>query len=355
MQGWFHTEIPDSVDDAIARSSRKKQFTNGEETSQLEDHFKEKFSVKHAIYTNSGTSALAMALLAIGIKEGDEVIVPAIGWIATAQAVQLTGAKPIVVDTIENHTNLDIHNLKSLINNKTKAIIPVNYNGRQVDIQELKENIPEEIEIIEDSCKSMFSKSFNNRNYSGSNGICGCFSLGMISMLPSCYGGIIITNDSKIYEKLKIIKYHGVTYNPEIYKYNSFNFKTSNLFASMACEMFKSIDIRINKLKKIYSYYEERLRNSKYKLIPVKINDGEIPLLIDIYTKDKLATEVMNLLKDKNINTLGYHPPISSAEYLNKFDTPNADWLTERTFHLPCGPDQDFKNIDYAIEVLLKL
>ena len=95
MQGWFHTEIPDSVDDAIVRSSRKRQFTNGEETSQLENHFRDKFSVKHAIYTNSGTSALAMALLAIGIKEGDEVIVPAIGWIATAQAVLLTGANQL--------------------------------------------------------------------------------------------------------------------------------------------------------------------------------------------------------------------------------------------------------------------
>ena len=96
----------------------------------------------------------------------------------------------------------------------------------------------------------MFSKSFNKSNYSGTNGVCSLLSLGMISMLPSCYGGIIITNNSKVYERLKVIKFHGVTYNPEVYKYNSFNFKTSNLFASMACEMFKSIDQRINRLKK---------------------------------------------------------------------------------------------------------
>ena len=159
MQGWFHTEIPDSVDDAIVRSSRKRQFTNGEETSAWES-FKDKFSVKHAIYTNSGTSALAMSLLAIGIKEGDEVIVPAIGWIATNSF--LTGAKPIVVDTIENHTNLDIYSLKDLINNKIKAIIPVNYNG-QVDIQKLKENIPKNIEIIEDSVNQCFQNHLINQ------------------------------------------------------------------------------------------------------------------------------------------------------------------------------------------------
>ena len=108
MQGWFHTEIPDKVSDAIYNSSQKKQFTNGAETSELEDLFKKRLSVKYSIYTNSGTSALAMALLAIGVKEGDEVIVPAIGWIATAQAVLLTGAKPVIVDTVNNHTNIDI-------------------------------------------------------------------------------------------------------------------------------------------------------------------------------------------------------------------------------------------------------
>ena len=89
-------------------------------TSKLENLFKDKFSVKHAIYTNSGTSALAMALLAIGIKQGDEVIVPAIGWIATAQAVLLTGAKPVIVDTIKNNTNLNIRNLKVLLMKKQK-------------------------------------------------------------------------------------------------------------------------------------------------------------------------------------------------------------------------------------------
>jgi len=355
MQGWFHTEIPDQVSDAIYKSSQKKQFTYGSDTSELEDLFKKRLSVKFAIYTNSGTSALAMALLAIGVKEGDEVIVPAIGWIATAQAILLTGAKPVVVDTVNNHTNIDIKNLKNSLNKKTKAIIPVNYNGRQVNIQELKDNIPPDVQIIEDSCKSMFSKSFNKINFSGTNGICGCFSLGMISMLPSCYGGIVVTNDENIYEKLKIIKYHGVTYNPEIYKYNSFNFKTSNLFASMACEMFKSIDQRIDKLNKIYIYYEKKLQNSNFKIIPVKIDDGEIPLLIDIYSEDKLAGKVMKILKDRNVSTLGYHPPLSSADYLPKFDTPNANWLTERTFHLPCGPDQDFKNINNAIDELLKI
>ena len=355
MQGWFHTEILNSVEDSIVRSIRKKQFTNGEETTQLENLFKSKLSVKYALYTNSGTSALAMSLLALGIGEGDEVIVPAIGWIATAQAVLITGAKPIIVDTVDEHTNIKINSISDSINSRTKAIIPVNYNGRQVDIDRIKKIVPDNIFIIEDSCKSMFSKSYSSNNYSGCNGVCGCYSLGMISLLPSCYGGMIVTNNPELYNKLKIIKYHGVSYNPEIYKYRSFNFKTSNIFASMGVEMFKTLEERILNLKKIYRYYENALRGTKFNIIPVNMEKGEIPLLIDIYRDDLKATDIMEILRIENIQTLGYHPPLSSSEYLSGFPTPNANWLTERTFHLPCGPDQALKNIDKAVETLLKI
>ena len=352
MSGWFHTEIPEKVEKLVADSIRKKQFTSGDETLELEKKFRDYFDVKYAIYTNSGTSSIAMSLLALGIGVGDEVIVPAVGWIATAQAVKLTGATPIIVDTIKNHTNICPSSLEKGMSEKTKAIIPVNYNGRQVNIESLKSIIPEHIQIVEDSCKSMFSKSFNQKNYSGSNGICGCFSLGMISMLPSCFGGIVITNDSEIYEKLKIIKYHGVTYNPEIYAYPSFNFKTSNLFATIALEMFKSVEDRIEKLNKVYQFYNDSLKGTQYKLLPVDVKKGEIPLLIDIYSDNFLAKDVITKLRKHDIPTLGYHPALSNSEYLKSVNTENAKSITERTFHLPCGPDQNFEIIKKGLDVL---
>tara|TARA_B100000212_G_C27348605_1_gene522546 strand:+ start:258 stop:1325 length:1068 start_codon:yes stop_codon:yes gene_type:complete len=354
MQGWFHTEIPKKVENVILDSVKKKHFTNGPETVTLEKLFEEKLKVKHALYTNSGTSALAMSLLSLDIGEGDEVIVPSIGWIATAQAVMMTGAKPIIVDTEERHSNISLEDLTNKISSRTKAIIPVNYNGRQVDIKKIKNKLSKNIFIVEDSCKSMFSRSHDGKSFSGTNGDCGCFSLGMISMLPSCYGGIVITNNSDIFEKLKLIKYHGVSYKPETYRYKSFNFKTTNLLASMGVEMFKTIDERIKNLINIYEIYEKAFKGTKYRLIPVNIDKGEIPLLIDVYRDDFNNKEIIEYLEKENIPTLGYHPSLSSAKYLHPVKTPNSDWLTSRTFHLPCGPDQKLENIEKAIEVILK-
>ena len=143
----------------------------------------------------------------------------------------------------------------------------------------------------------MFSRSFNQKNYSGSNGICGCFSW-YDKYASILFWGIVITNDSEIYEKLKIIKYHGVTYNPEIYAYPSFDYtKTSNLFATIALEMFKSAEDRIEKLNKIYQFYYDSIKGTQYKLLPVDIKKGEIPLLIDIYSDDFLAKDIISKLE----------------------------------------------------------
>tara|TARA_A100001388_G_scaffold232323_1_gene184928 strand:- start:12723 stop:13796 length:1074 start_codon:yes stop_codon:yes gene_type:complete len=354
-KGWFHTDITEDAKKLAHEVINSNSLTNGQSTKTLESEIKNIFGVKTAIYTNSGTSALAMSLLASGIGQGDIVGTSGIGWIATVQAVKFTGADVLLLDVENELPTLDI-NIIPKVADKITALIPVNYNGRQVNIKEVKKLIPNK-KIIEDSCKSFFSKDFDAKNYSGTNGDYGCFSLGMISMLPGIYGGFVVTNKSEDQEILSCLKWHGTTYknNNEKYERFSYNFKTSNLHASFALGMLETYQERIEKLSLIYEMYKDGLEGlENNKLLPVNKKRGEIPLLIDVVSKDR--NQVTKLLNSNDIPTCNYHESLDKASYTNKFqELKNSSKFGSMVFHPPCGPDQDLERIEKSIKILKNL
>lgn len=185
------------------------QYIMGPEVFELEEKLADYVGTKHCIGVSSGTDALLISLMALGIESGDEVIVPAFSFIATAEAVALLGAKPVFIDIDSNTYNITAKYIEPAINEKTKAIIAVSLYGQCPEFDEInkvanRNNIP----VIEDGAQS-FGATYNRKKS------CGLTTLGCTSFFPSkplgCYGdgGAIFTNDDQLAEEIKKIRIHG--------------------------------------------------------------------------------------------------------------------------------------------------
>ncbi len=348
-KGWFHTQITEKAKEYSIMAIQEDNYTNGMYTNELEKELGSILGLPFCVYVNSGTAALAMSFIASGASKHSQVAVPGIGWVATPQAAQVTGAS---IDILDVRADIPILKIGSYYK-EYDYIVAVNYNGRQVDIEKLRRANKKSI-IIEDSCKSLFSLSYGGETFSGSEGNYGCYSLGMISALPGIYGGIVTARNPREEEKLRTIKWHGTSYekNKEIYKYRSFNFKASNVHAAMALGMLEDYEERIERLRVIYNMYEkglEGLENSK--LTEVAVDRGEIPLLIDIETKDRET--MINHLKAQDIETCNYHESLAKCPDVNTtLATTNSNYFGEHVFHPPCGADQELSTIEKAIRLI---
>ena len=178
-------------------------------TKVLEDSVKKYVGIKHAIALNSGTSSLYSALLSLDLKEQDEVLLPAFTFISTWEAVIESGLKPILIDINQTDYTIDISDIKNKINSKTKAIIPVHLYGNPVNMEELLEiSNKNNIQIIEDACQSLGSK-YNNK-HTGTLGNLGIFSFSATKIITSGEGGMVVTNDNELANKIKLIRNHGI-------------------------------------------------------------------------------------------------------------------------------------------------
>jgi perosamine synthetase len=363
---WWMTVFSQNDKNSLINNLENNAFTFGQACSEFEIEFALKVGSKYAVVTNSGTSALAMALIALNIGPEDEVIVPALSWIATAQAVAFTGAKPIFCDVEESNPILDIERVSALITEKTKAVIPVHYNGRVVDTLKLKKLLNKKgIHLVEDVCKGMFSYNLDiSEKFAGSFADIACFSLGMVSLVSGSYGGVCVTNNEELYEKLKIIRWHGVKFEEsgkrwdEEYLYRSFNFKPSNLLISMALSQMSNLTDRINYTRDLYSEYKNVLNEldpNKISMVNVNIEKGETPLLMDVMSNSMVA--LRDYLNQEGIETFRFHPPMNTANYYgaDRISFKNANRFADFAFHLPGGVFRDDLDNNYFNKLRLNL
>ena len=157
---WWRTSFGEKEIDAIADAIRLESVSQGEIASLFEKEVAAILGVKHVVATSNGTAALSMALMAVGVAPGDEVIVPNRTWIATAHAAYILGAKIVLADVERNRPIIDVESIESQISSKTKAIIPVHMNGRAANIEAInKLGKKHEIAVIEDAAQAFFSKN----------------------------------------------------------------------------------------------------------------------------------------------------------------------------------------------------
>ncbi|HEU03761.1 MAG TPA: aminotransferase class I/II-fold pyridoxal phosphate-dependent enzyme, partial [Nitrosopumilus sp.] len=183
--------------------------TGGKNVQEFEKLASSFTKSKYAVAVNSGTSALQAALLALDIKQGDEVLIPSFSFVATANAVISTGAKPVFVDILKENYTMDPDDLRKKITKKSKAVIPVHLYGNVAFIDQISEIAKKRrIHVIEDAAQSLGSTL--RGKHTGTFSELGCYSLYPAKVMTSGEGGLITTNSKKLHEKLLMIRNHGM-------------------------------------------------------------------------------------------------------------------------------------------------
>ncbi len=289
-------------------------LTENLETKKFENSLKKITGSKHLICTSSGSTALFMALKIYNIGIGDEVIVPNLTYIASANAALLTGAKIVLSEVESKNYGLDFDKIDSLINKKTKAIIVCHLYGHSTNIKKLlyfKKKYPN-ILIIEDAAEALGCKYLNK--HLGTIGDIGIISFFANKIITTGEGGAILTNNSNIFNKLKIFKNDGrLTKGVFIHDYFGFNFRFTDLQASIGNVQLTKLSRIINRKRKIFNLYKNHLKDIKH----LKFKDYENNIFSNywvpiIETKNK--RKLIAFLNKKKIETREIFKPLNSQK-----------------------------------------
>lgn len=349
---WWRTSFGDQEVESFRKAIANENIGEGALTRQLEEKIAQSLEAPYAVMTTSGSVALLLGLMALDIGPGDEVILPNRTWIATAHAVLMAGANVRLVDVLPDAPVMDVSQIESKINSKTKAILPVHLNGRGVDMEKIQTLAKKYgLYVIEDAAQALYSR--HKGQYLGTLSHAGCFSMGISKLISTGQGGFVVTKDQKVYEKLKSIKNHGITdIFTDTWGERGFNFKFTDLLSSVGLAQIQTVQERINHLKELYIRYSEGIKGLPFlKMVPVNLAGGEFPIYVEALCpcRERLKT----FLDSHGMQIRPVPPNISISNYLNnEGEFPHSEVFSRQGFYLPCGPGQSFKNVDIVINTL---
>ena len=350
---WWNTNFNNKEIKAVVDSIKNRKIGMGVHTQKFEKKLAKKLKVPYVVATSSGSVALFMALKVLGIKEGDEVIVPDRTFVATANAVLLTGAKVVLVDVNRDNTNIDVSKIEEKITSKTKAVIPVHLNGRAVDMEKIT-NLAKKhnLYVIEDAAQALFSKNEKNQ-YLGTIGDLGCFSLGLTKLISVGYGGFVVCHSKEIYNKLVRFRNQGrVSDNYDDFDGAGLNFKVSDINSSIGLVQLSKLNKKRKHLRKIYKHYKKTIDKLDF-IDLIKVKKYELPIYIEVVSKER--EKLIKYLNSFGIQTTLLPPSLHLMKHLSqKGDFENSNYYNDFSFVLPCGPNQDIKNVKYVIKILKK-
>lgn len=336
---WWKPEMGDAEKSAVSSVIESGFPNDGPVTTRFENRIAEIAGTKYALAVTSCTAGLYLSLLAAGVGPGDEVIVPDITFIATANAVSMTGATPILVDVSKETFCLDPVQTAQHIGPKTKAIIPVHVSGRPADLDSLlaiakKHNLV----IVEDAAEALGS-NLKGRPL-GSFGMAAAFSFSPAKTITTGQGGVIVTNDSNIFARLVELKDQGRptrgTGGDDLHVSIGFNFKYTDLQAAMGLAQLATFDQRVARLRRHYYVYKELLPDSERLWIPeMDIEGGACPQWIDIYCEDR--DNLHAHLKERKMDCRKFWHPIHTQQaYAHmKLHLPNSVTVSRNAMWLP--------------------
>jgi len=286
-------------------------LNDGNVTDQFEERWATMVNAKHALAVTSCTMGIFLALKGLRVGTGDEVLVPNMTFIATAHAVELTGANVVLVDVNPQTLTIDIEAAERSVTTKTKAIVPVHVSGRGADMVKILELAKKHnLLVVEDAAAAFMSKQ--NGRYLGTIGKAGCYSLSPFKMVSTGQGGIIVTDDDALFEELVKLKDHGRpvkgTGGDDIHQSIGYNFKYTNLQAAVGLGQLNKVAFRMDRIKRAYKLYKENLKPNTVNLFPFNIAEGELPLWIDAWTEKR--DTLINYLLSQNIECREFWLPI---------------------------------------------
>jgi dTDP-4-amino-4,6-dideoxygalactose transaminase len=310
---------------------------------------------KHAVAVNSGTAALHMALLAAGVKPGDEVIVPSFTFVATAEVVVLCGAKPVFVDIDPQTYNIDPEKFRKAINAKTRAVIPVDLYGLPADMQAISEIAKEhDLAVVEDAAQA--HGAVYKEKPAGYFADMACWSFYASKNMTTGEGGMITTNDDEYADALRCLRSHG-----EKGEYVSFmlghNYRMPEIQAAIGIAQLEKLPVFLEKRRRNAQRLTEKLSLARRLRLPVEPEGYRHSwYLYTVRLQDSRAErdKIVEELRKRGIGaTVYYGTPIHLMPYYRQFAThslPEAERASEQVFSLPVHPGVALKEIDYIVD-----
>ena len=343
-------------------------LTEYKKTGELEQMIADFLDVKYAVVVTSGTVALYLSLLALGIGKGDSVIVPDYTMIATPNAVKWTGAEVVLCDVRKDNLCLDLNKVEyteiegcDKPRVLAKAMIYVPINGRCGNMDEVVEFCQaNHLWLIEDACQA-FGSNWGGK-YLGTFGDVGVFSFTPHKIITTGQGGAIVTDNKEIYEKVKKLKdFHRTKAGLDIHDGIGYNFKFTDLQAVIGIEQMRQIDWRIEQKKNIYGAYHSLLVDRKtsvdfIEMLPTDL-DQTVPWFVDIILKDVFRSDFISYLADNGIGSRPFYPRIHYQDPYSGHDVPGYDAekdITHRGVWLPSSINLSLKDIEYICDVIKK-
>lgn len=356
-----YEKIKQSVDKAVLDTIKSTRYINGPQVKTFAKNLEKFTRARHVIPCANGTDALQIALMALDLKPGDEVICPSFTYVSTAEVIALLGLTPVMADVDPYTFNITAANIKPLITPETKAIVPVHLFGQSCDMGNIMLLAQEyNLYIIEDNAQAIGAEYTFNDGTVKSTGTMG--HIGTTSFFPSknlgCYGdgGAIFTNDDLLAKKLQMIANHG----QEIKYYHKITGCNSRLDSIQAA----ILDIKLKFLNK-YSVARNRMA-SRYDEAFKNISDLETPIRQEnsthvfhqytLKTNPEQRYQIIDYLKKKGIPAMIYYPvPLYRQEAFSRyvdsnFEIPNIERLCKSVFSLPIHTEIESSNQDYIIE-----
>ena len=282
---FFIPSLSASDKKAVFEALNEKLLTDGPKLIQFENAFSNYVHSKYAVGVSNATSALHLSLKALGIGKNDEVIVPDLTFVATINAVLLTGAKPVIVDVDKESKNISPDSILSSISDRTKAIIPVHFAGLACDMTKImKIAKSKKLYVIED-CAHAIGTKFKNKHV-GTFGDFGCFSFYPTKNITTIEGGMVISKNKTLIDHVKIIRNHGILRSlkeryskgyPWDYdiKEAGYNYRLDEIRSSLGISQLKRIQIINKKRQNAFKYYNKYFKNIDGLSVPTEKNIAE--------------------------------------------------------------------------------
>lgn len=358
---------------SVTNILKSKWLSMGPVTQQFEREFADYLKVKYAFGVSNGTAALHIANQVLGIRKGDEVILPSLTFVATANASIYCGAKPVFADIISHHNlNISPDDILEKITDKTKAITVVHYGGYPCDMDAILEIAEDHnLKIIEDAAHAPGAEYKGKK--CGTMGDVGCFSFFANKNMVTGEGGMIVTNNNVLAEKIRTVRSHSMTtltwdrHNGHAYSYDitdlGYNYRINEIASALGIIQLSKLDKLNKKRRNIHKEYIIQLETIGEISIPFidfkwKSSHHIFPVLLS-ETLDKY--KIIDGLNEKGIQTSIHYPPIHHFSYykhefnLDDVILPKTEFVANNVISLPLYPDMTRENISYIAQSLKKL
>jgi dTDP-4-amino-4,6-dideoxygalactose transaminase len=349
---WWRADLGEAEAEAVARAIRARRVSQGSLCEEFERRLAAQLGVPHVTVTTSGSVALVLALLACEVGPGDEVIVPAAGFIAPAHAARLIGARVRLADLGASRPLIDPDSVAAAITPRTRAVVAIHLNGRACDLERLHEATAVSGAMVVEDCAQAFL-SRDVRGFLGTRSTLAAFSMGITKLLTTAEGGFVVSVSAELRERLARLRNHGtLSIARNVFDAPGCNFRLTDLQAAIGLAQLERLESKVDGVRSVYRYYRERLAGLPFiRMLEVDEDAGELPLWAEVECVER--ERVVQALADRRIEAKPFHPCLADSPHLGvRGEFPNAERIASRGLVLPSGPDQREVDLERTVAAL---